>query len=274
MSEAILNYFIYNNEEHKVPEFENLYFENKPSIYEVIRIIDGIPVFLEEHYDRLINSAKILNYKLKLSFDDVKKNINKMVKLNDISNFNIKIVVNALESGNPNEYYFFVNSQYPSEDHYKKGVETFLYTAERHNPNAKVINQNLRDDINKLLKEKNCYEALLVNNKGEITEGSRSNLFFVKGNKVYTAPAEDVLLGITRQRILTLCNKNNIDTLETPILADELNSYDAAFISGTSPKVLPISKIDDLKFSTTNEILIKIMKIYDDEIRNYMYNYK
>jgi branched-chain amino acid aminotransferase len=274
MSEAVLNYFIYNGKEHKISEFENFYVGGKPSIYEVIRNIDEVPVFLEEHYDRLINSAKILGHKLDLSLDNVKDNIIKMIKLNDISNFNIKIVVNALDSDNPNEYYFFIKSEYPSEDLYKTGVETLLYRAERSNPNAKVINQNLREDINNLLKEKDCYEALLVNHNGEITEGSRSNIFFIKNNKVYTAPAKDVLLGITRQRILTLCNKNNIDTLEAPILMEDLHTFDAAFISGTSPKVLPISKIDTINLSTTNKILVEIMKIYDDEIRNYMYNYK
>jgi branched-chain amino acid aminotransferase len=113
-----------------------------------------------------------------------------------------------------------------------------------------------------------------VNCSGEITEGSRSNLFFIKGNSVYTSPSKDVLMGITRQRIISICRKNGIGVNETAILADQVEFFDAAFISGTSPKVLPISTIDDYKYSTDNSLLLNIMEIYNNEIQNYINNHK
>jgi branched-chain amino acid aminotransferase len=172
MAEAVFEYFIHNDNTIKVSEFERYYNDIYPSVYEVIRIMNGVPVFLEEHYERLLNSTKILNFSLKLSLDDMKVKIERMVKLNNIKDYNIKIVFNNLSKPEHDEYYYFIKTSYPSSDQYRIGVETFLYNAERQNPNAKVIYKNMRDQINKLLSEKNCFEALLVNSKNEITEGS------------------------------------------------------------------------------------------------------
>lgn len=274
MSEALLKKFIYNGETLSTEKFDTIYEDRFPSIYEVIRIMNGVPLFLEEHYERFVNSAKILGFKLNISIEEIKDNISKMININEIDNYNIKIVINNLSGKNSSQYYFFISSNYPGEDMYKNGIKTITYRAVRENPNAKVINKNLRDEINRLLKEKDCYEALLVNEQGDITEGSRSNTFFIMDGKVYTSPSEGVLLGITRQRIISLCMKNNIEVIEKPVSVSDLPSCDALFMSGTSPKVLPISKVDDADFSTHNELLLRIMKIYDDEIKAYIESHK
>lgn len=269
MGEAVLKFFLHNESEYETPEFENIYKDNSPSIYEVIRIIDRVPLFLEEHYTRLKNSAALLGNEINMSFESIKSNIKKMIQLNNVSNYNIKIVVNNF-SQNINYYFYFIKSSYPDEELYRLGIKTFLYDSMRENPNAKIINKSLRGEIDKLLLKKNCYEALLVNKSGEVTEGSRSNLFFIKEGKVFTPPKGDVLMGITRQRIIKLCTENRIDVIEVPLFLNSLNSYEAAFISGTSPKVLPISSIDDISYSASDKTLLKIMDIYNKEIELYM----
>jgi branched-chain amino acid aminotransferase len=274
MSEALLDSFIYNGEILNISKFENLYVEKKPSIYEVIRIMHGVPLFLEEHYERLIKSADVIGQKLDIPFEEVKDNIYKMIKSNNVTDYNIKIVINNLDNSKTNKYYFFISSKYPSHELYQTGVRTFLYKAERKDPHAKIINTNLRDEINLLLKQKDCYESLLVNDKNEITEGSRSNVFFIKQEKLFTSPAKDVLLGITRQRIISLCKRNNIEVVETPISVEDLNSFDSAFICGTSPKVLPIYLIDNINLATTDNLLKMIVQIYNDEITNYINEHK
>lgn len=269
MGEAVFNYFIHNENVYDVQEFDSIYKDNTPSIYEVIRIIDGIPLFLEEHYQRLKNSAGIIGNELGMSFEYIKSNIDKMVRLNDVSRYNIKIIVNNF-SVNPDYYFFFIKSGYPEESLYQSGIRTLLYSSTRKNPNAKIINRSLRRDVDALLLEKDCYEALLVNPAGEITEGSRSNLFFIRDGRVYTSPPGDVLMGITRQRIIKLCAEHNIEVVEAAIYSKDLNKFQAAFISGTSPKVLPISSIDDISFSTSNKTLLKLMEIYNGEIEEYI----
>jgi branched-chain amino acid aminotransferase len=270
MSEAIGNKFIFNNSVYEVGEFEKIYAPKGPLVYEVIRIQRSVPLFLEEHYKRLLNSGKLLGYEIDISFDEIKEILLRMVNLNNIKNCNIKIVIAARESTPKNSYSFFVESPYPEESLYLTGVETVIFRATRTNPNAKVIYKNMRDEINNLLKKKNCYEAILLNERDEITEGSRSNLFFIKSNILYTTPKKDVLLGITRGRILELCSKNNIDFIEQVIHLDDLNNFEAAFISGTSPKILPINRIDGNLYQCTNELLIRLIDLYNLEIENYI----
>lgn len=270
MGEAVLNYFIYNENVYETKDFEKEYKAINPSVYEVIRIKDGKALFLEEHYERFINSLKLAESSLEIPISEIKKSINKLTELNKISNYNVKIVFNNLNSNSINKYYFFIKTSYPTNEMYDEGIKTLTYNAIRENPHAKIINQSLRDNVNASLKEKDCYEALYINDKNEITEGSRSNTFFLMGNKVYTAPAKDVLLGVTRQRIIRLCRENGIEVIEMPIKLKEINKFDAVFMSGTSPKVLPIKYIDDIKYDTKYPLLLKIMKIYDDEINNYL----
>ena len=265
MQEAILNYFMHNGKIYETLLFNDVYRVVNPSIYEVIRIMDGIPLFLEDHFERLKNSAALLRKELNLDFEEVRESIIKLVNLNDVKNNNIKVVINNFD--NANVYLYFIKSEYPTEEMYKIGVKAILYEAVRKNPQAKVIYKEMREEINKKLKEKGSYEALLMKKNGEITEGSRSNLFFIKSNKVFTPPARDVLLGITRQKIIKLCYDNKIEVIEMPVLKDSLEFFDAAFITGTSPKVLPICSVEDLKFDVNNELLRKIMSLYDDEIK-------
>lgn len=274
MPEAVLSKFLYNGSFYNVSEFDSIYVEKGPSVYEVIRIMDRVPLFLEEHFERLINSAKLLNYSLDITLEDMKKSISEMLNKNNIDNYNIKIVINGLDSSENNTYYYFNSGTYPTNEMYNAGVDTFLYSATRENPNAKVIRKNMRDEINRLIDIKNCYEAILVNESNEVTEGSRSNLFFIKNNEVYTAPAEDVLLGITRQRIISLCRRNNFPLIETKIEIEDLNSFNACFISGTSPKILPIRSIDELHFDPNDNLLMNLMGIYDKEIDTYILKYK
>src|SRR5690606_31821955 len=127
---------------------------------------------------------------------------------------------------------------------------------ERDNPNAKVLVTSFKEDVAKALKEKEAFEALLVNKSGYIPEGSRSNMFFVKGDKVYTAKASEVLIGITRKYIFNVCDKLNIKIVEESIHVDDLDKLDGAFMSGTSVNVLPISSIDNIKLDSVNNRII------------------
>ncbi|MCX7695648.1 MAG: aminotransferase class IV [Caloramator sp.] len=261
MGEAVLKYFLHNAKEYEVNNFDNIYKEVSPSIYEVIRLINGKPVFLEDHIERLNNSAKLLNVNYCADVEIIRQQIIQLAKLNNIQNYNVKIVVNNFNT--LDVYLFFIKSIYPSEADYKNGVKTTLYKAIRENPNAKVINSTLRQKINKHLEENNLYEAILVNNFDEITEGSRSNIFFIKDNKLYTAPKEDVLVGITRIKVIEIAKKLELEVIEDKIKVNQINEFQACFLTGTSPKVLPISHIDDKVFDVKNSVLKKIMLEYD-----------
>ena len=132
----------------------------------------------------------------------------------------------------------------------------------RSNPNVKYINADLRNSTNKLIEENNAYEVLLIDNEGFITEGSRSNVFFIKGETLYTSPLKYVLSGTSRKRVIDICKEHKITIIEQRISYDKINQYDVAFLTGTSPLILPIKQINTVNYLTNNSFLNKLMKYY------------
>jgi len=244
-------------------------------VYEVIRVIDGVPLFLEEHMERLLKSSHMIDINLSCLVDKITSDIKKLIDINNKPNKNIKIQVYANKEGNINYSLFFIKSSYPDAELYKKGIAAILYKAMRKNPNAKVQNSLLREEINKELQKSNAYEALLVNEQDCITEGSKSNVFFVKNGMLYTSEKKDVLLGVTRSRIIELAKNLDINVVEKPIHKSFLNECDGLFITGTSPKVLPISRVDEILYdSPNNEVILRLMEAYDSLIENYITSHK
>lgn len=237
-------------------------------IYEVIRILQNKPLFLKEHLQRLQNSASlVLTYQP--SHKKIIEGICSVIKSNDLSFGNIEIQIN-------NEQQLLIKiipHSYPTESMYEKGVCLGLLQAERQNPNAKEKNQTLRERANILMKEKNFFEVLLVDNEGFITEGSRSNVFFIKNHEIYTSPTKTVLQGITREKIFEICHQQNITIIEIPIPLDEITSFNAVFMTGTSPAVLPIQKIEQYSFFPKNTLSEKIKDFYNQLVKNDIENF-
>ena len=237
-------------------------------IYEVIRVINGKPLFLKEHYNRLHRSMAISGYSMSFSIEELDGLIAKLFEANGASNDNVKLILDNLDKADGYDVYLYLlHASYPSEEAYTNGVATDLFSATRDNPHVKVRNQGLRDATNAMIEKLDLFEVILVDKNGCITEGSRSNIFFIKDDKAYTSPSEGVLLGVTRQKIIQLCQDNGIDVIEKSIPYDTLDSFDAAFISGTSPKVLPISRIGDLTLDVNQTTLRTIMELFDKEVQ-------
>ena len=243
-------------------------------LYEVIRIIDDIPIFLEDHLTRLYLSARLtgmvqlpnvtyLTELVKTFVNSQKKNIG-----------NIKLSFSFSDpSSKPFCELNYIPHAYPTKDEYTYGVKVGLLYADRIIPNAKIQNSEIRDRANKVISENNLYEVLLIDSTGNITEGSRSNVFFVKNETLYSAPGDKILQGITRIKILNLCKTANIQVVETEIPANVLNQYEAAFLTGTSPKVLPISSIEKFVYKTDIPLMIKLQKLYNLLIDDYISNW-
>jgi branched-chain amino acid aminotransferase len=272
--EIIEDLFISNGNEYSSDQADQIVIA-QPSIYEVIRVINGIPLFLEDHIERLQLSAVSLDSNIQVIMPNVVSDINKLIKINNYPEKNIKLLVFNLEKETPDYIMCFIKSSYPTQEQYLQGIHTILVHAERSNPNAKIINNELREMINEQLVESNAYEALLVNNRGEITEGSRSNLFFTVQGKIYTAHTQDVLIGITRKYIVEACSNLKLEVIEQPIPFSMLDYAEGAFITGTSPKLLPIASIDERQLdSANNEIVKSILKEYDRMLQQYINEHK
>jgi branched-chain amino acid aminotransferase len=261
MTECYGKKFILNGVLEPADHFVNSLVYEGDSIYEVIRMVKGKPVFFHDHMERLATSVK-LQRKKKLAGEDVlRKDILNLTRSDKKKVANLKIVFNY-NNGSDNYLVYFIEPIYPSEEQYKKGVKGVLYFAERKDPESKVINHKLRSSIYHKLILEGGYEALLVNENNLITEGSRSNIFFLKGNTLVTAPDNYVLNGITRKHILEICEDQSIKVEKFCVNVKDIADYEAVFITGTSPVVLPFCCIEDKYFNVRVPLMEKLRELY------------
>lgn len=240
-------------------------------IYEVTRVIDGVCLFLGDHYKRLLNSSKLAGVPLKMTEGEFAVEIQALIQANKMPNGNIKILV---QYGNSQQgaFFYFIPHVYPTADDYRQGVKTDFLLAERNLPRAKTVQQRLREEANSAIQKSGLFEVILVNSENQILEGSRTNIFFIKGNEFYTPPSEFVLPGITRQKVMECLARLKLPCIEKTIDVDQTAVYDAVFLTGTSPKVLPVSSIGKQKFDPQHQALRLLMKAYDEEIETYIKN--
>jgi branched-chain amino acid aminotransferase len=270
-NEILEKYLAVNGRIIPVSEAGNISEGSSGTIYEVIRVISGIPLFMERHIERLEASARLIGYSIDSISNNIRQSIAELIKANDNPEKNIRIVVYNMENTVPDYSIYFIHSSYPTPEQYETGVHGILLKEERSNPNAKVVNSGYKERVAAALADANAYEALLVNSKDEITEGSRSNVFFIKNNEVLTSPKGNVLIGITRVYVFEICRDLGIEIIEKPISVSMLREMDGVFITGTSPKILPISTIDDMSFNSARNPVIKtIMTSYNDRIEEYI----
>jgi branched-chain amino acid aminotransferase len=271
MSDCLHTYFIRNSTDVPVSLWDKSIHNTGKSVYEVIRVIEGVPLFLDDHLERFTNSLHLSGLKSGMSVMEIKRALKRLIKINEVSLGNIMFMFhyNGIDA-EPLFMAWFIPHFYPSGNDYKYGVRLILFHAERENRQAKVLNQELREIIRQKVVESGAYEALLVDREGFLTEGSKSNFFALKNGILYTAPEEEVLLGITRKYIFEICKKAGIGIREEKVHESELSNYDACFVSGTSPKILPASAIEHHEFKTENQVLKTIMHEYDKLIREYI----
>lgn len=258
----IHEFFIFNGDIKPVSEF--VHSENNGGVYEVLRVVNGIPIFTKDHILRLFQSAQIAEKQIGFAESEIQSLLKVLIAKNEVRNGNLLI------SFKTNLKIFFIPHDYPSAEMYEHGVECGVLEAVRKNPNAKVFQTMVREQANSLISEKGYYEVALVDHLGRITEGSRSNLFFVKGDRIITSPGKDVLLGITRKKIIQLAKDLNIPCFEKEILYKEISTFDALFISGTSPQILPVKKVANVEFNVKNEVVQLLVRNFDSLINEYI----
>lgn len=269
MSECFQYIFIKNNTTKPSKDFNDKILLRGIALYEVIRIVSGKPLFLEAHFERLTNSASQIKQNIWLNFDQIKKNIAKLIAVNNCQYGNIKLVF-QIDGNNKTFLAYFIKHYYPNEEQYQNGVKTLIHPAERPIPNAKVYNHTLRSKTNDLIKDAEIFEVLLLNSMGNITEGSRSNLFFIKNNELHTALDADVLRGIIRGKVIEAAEALKIPIRKHSIQYDNLPNYDAAFLTGTSLLILPINRINSISYSSTHDIISRLSEVLQTKIKDYL----
>ena len=261
MNECWGKKFILNGAVQTAEMFNNSIVYEGDSVYEVLRLTKGIPVFFLDHMERLSTSVKLQKKEILADVSALRKAIISLARSDKKRESNLKIVFNY-NNGIKNWLVYYIEPIYPTDLQYRNGVKGILFNAERKDPESKVINHKLRSSIYHKLILEGGYEAILVNENNLITEGSRSNIFFLKGETLVTAPDNVILNGITRKHILQICNENKIRIEFSCVNVNDIKKFDTVFMTGTSPMVLPFSCIGDYYFKVGLPMVEKLRKLY------------
>ncbi|MCF8236308.1 MAG: aminotransferase class IV [Bacteroidales bacterium] len=271
------DFFIRNGELLPCSGFNTQLFCEGKSIYEVCRVIDGIPLFCDEHIDRLYTSAKMTGVEIRYSREEIIKTIGRLIRANKVEIGNVEIIFNFDDHDGSNCRIFLalcIENRYPSPKQYEQGMPSLLMHAERANPNAKQVLLELREKTVEIIREAGIYDVMLVDRNNMITEGSRSNIFFIQNEKIFTPPMHQVLRGITREKIFHICKSAEISIVEKTIYTEDLNRFQSAFFSGTSPKILPVSAVGEVMYDPQDPLLRYLMKAYNEMIEQNIEKYR
>ncbi len=224
-------------------------------VCDIMRTFKGRPYFIDEHIQRLINSANEISISLPWQRDKIKSIILETLSKNPkLDEANIRIIITGGSSpdffnplGNPRLIILVTDIHKLPAEWYSKGVKVITHVLERSLPKAKVISYIPAAMALKKAKQQNAIEAIYINRKNHALEGTTSNLFAFFDNILVT-PVDGVLKGITRKAILSITNKIFM-TEERVIPLDQLLNADEIFITGTNKGVVPVVRIDDVEIS-------------------------
>ncbi len=255
--------YLFNGESLPVSEFDAEAAIHYPAVYEVFKMTQGLPLFWDAHMDRLEKSLKLAGASVSIDRDQLYQQALRLARENNTTHHNMKIIMNAFDTKPQGDVYlFFITTSYPSQQQLKEGIKVITFEAERLNPNAKIIATDFRTSILKALQQAQGYEALLVNQHQEVTEGSRSNYFVIKDNVFFTPPTHQILEGITRQVVIKLLERLGYPLKVMPIPLNFLLEANGLFLTGTSPGVLPIQQVNDKTFDVTLKPLQDLQGLY------------
>lgn len=248
------------------------------SVYETMRTYNRKIFLLERHMKRLENSARMLRLKLPVPVDKIQEELRRTVAESKHEECYLRLIVTrgkgkiSLDTeATEGSTYVIVSLPFhplPAAT-YQNGIKLALVSTRRNNRlslNPGMKSSNLLNNVLAYMeaKDRNAFEGILQNLSGNITEGTASNIFIVKNEKLLT-PSLDVglLPGVTRGLVFELAAAEKIPLEETHITPEELMNCEECFITGTTKGILPAGRIDDLQLSPVpGPVTEKLMQAY------------
>ena len=217
-------------------------------LFETMRAYNNRIVYFDAHLERLKRSARLLDIRCPYSLARFKEIIYEAVKINGLRDASIRLTLWKCESGADTLIIAKKYQPCPSRK-YKKGFRASI-SPFRQNENSflaqlKTTNYLLYRLAYAEAKEKGFDEAVILNQKGNIAEASRSNLFFIKNKELFTPSlACGCLNGITRRVIFDLANKYHIKAYEGAFSILDLYACDEAFLTNSLMGIMPLVSVE------------------------------
>lgn len=246
-------------------------------IYEVVRIYQGKYYLLEEHIDRLFRSAEAIRLTLPFTKNEIIDRLQKLITLNQMEKDG-KLYLQVTRGSAPRSHTFsedlipnvygYLRDLPRRIERLKKGVSVITHPDLRWDY-CYVKSLNLLPNIlaKQEAHDQGGYEAIL-HRDGIVTEGSSSNIFIVKKQKLYTFPATRAILnGCVRMQVLKFAEKLSIPSTEEEFTVDDLLNADEVFLTSTTNEIMPIVKVDQRKIANgkRGEITRRLLEQYEKD---------
>lgn len=217
-------------------------------IFDFLKTVGDIPIFLHDHLDRFYHSADRMRLTIGKTRDELKAIIAELQRLNRLPDSGIRITLtggistDSITPGRPN----LIITQHPMAPPGKAlppPVRLVSYPHQRQLPDVKTIDYLMAIHLQPYVRDRQAFDVLYHHN-GIITECPRCNFFLVTADGTLVTPATNMLKGITRKKVLGLA-RDLVPTSERDLHLDEVRTAREAFITSTSRHLVPISHIDD-----------------------------
>lgn len=267
-------YFSKNGEVLPIAEaaipLSNIEYQYGFGVYESVRLANGVAYFLKDYLERLMESARIIGLEHSFSLQSIDSYISELVEKNAVDTCNLKIIlVGGKTAADASLFILCLNPLFPDKKLYSGGATLITCEYERLYPHAKTLNMLGSFLAYRKAQAAGAYDALLVNRRGYVTEGTRTNFFCIGGRTIFTPLESDILPGVTRKVVLQVAGAAGFAVEEKDIRPADLPAYDGAFITSTSSKILPVHTIDDHAYDVAPAPLRELMGAFDQFLASY-----
>jgi branched-chain amino acid aminotransferase len=239
---------------------------------------------LEEHTNRLFNSAKILGMKMPFDRATINEAQRAVVRENGLEEAYLRPLcfygseAMGLRADNLETHVMVASWEWPSymdPEARERGIKVRTSSYTRHHVNITMCKAKACGNyINSMLAlreaiDSGAEEALLLDNEGYVAEGSGENIFLVRGDRIYTPDLTSCLDGITRATVFSLAAELGYAIEERRITRDEVYIADEAFFTGTAAEVVPIRSLDGRQIGEgcRGPVTAKLQAMYFDAVR-------
>ena len=256
-------------------------------IFEGIRFYEtkrGVAIFrLDDHLERFFYSAKTINLKIAQSKEELKKTIIQLVKKSELKEGYIRPI--GFFGGesmdlNPKKCssqiaISITEWKYLSNKKIKAKISKYKrLSPEATNLHAKITGHYFNSSIPNIHAQKEGFdEAILMDEKGYVSEAASENLFMVKNNRLFTPKKKYIFPGLTRATIIKIAKDNKIEVVEENITKGRLLSADEVFLTGTAAEITEIQQINGKIFQVENPVTEFFKKTYKDLVHGKIKKY-
>jgi branched-chain amino acid aminotransferase len=218
-------------------------------LFDYLKVVEGVPLYLEDHLDRLFHSATEMRLPINHSREELKAIITQLMQHNNLPQSGIRITVTGGLSPDgysiaaPNIIMSQSSLQLPTQEAFEKGIKLITYPHQRQLPHVKTTDYIMAIWLQPLVKEQ-VADDVLYYSKDSVSECPRANIFAVKDGKLIT-PVQHILKGVVRKQVLQLA-QGILPVEERPLPLEELKEADEMFITSTTKQVLSVRQVDDV----------------------------